>query len=231
MTDDPGATGPAGGTPADFEMEIHEVREVAPEGTYVPLTFATSRGDVLYHYYAVPDARKAVIWVGGVGGGFDSPANQLYPRLARALQAEEIASLRVRYRHPTELEECVLDVLAGLGWLENEGIERLALVGHSLGGAVVIQAGTASERVRAVVTLATQSYGADAVMELGPDCGILLVHGRADQVLPPQSSEFVFQMAHEPRKLVLYDAAGHGLDEVAVEVEQEVRAWLRERFG
>ena len=203
---------------------------MAPEGTYVPLTFATSRGDVLYHYYAVPDARKAVIWVGGgVGeGSICQPISCPTPGTCPAGRGDRLAARTVS--PATELEECVLDVLAGLGWLENEGIERLALVGHSLGGAVVIQAGTASERVRAVVTLATQSYGADAVMELGPDCGILLVHGRADQVLPPQSSEFVFQMAHEPRKLVLYDAAGHGLDEVAVEVEQEVRAWLRERF-
>jgi pimeloyl-ACP methyl ester carboxylesterase len=231
MSDDSNATGSASDTPADYEIEIFEVRQGSAEGSYYPLTFVTSRGEVGCQYYAVPNASKAVIWVGGVGGGFDSPANQLYPRLAHDLQAEGIASLRVCYRRITELEECVLDVLAGLDWLANGGVERLALVGHSLGGAVVIQAGTASDRVRGVVTLATQSYGADAVMELRPQCGILLVHGRDDQVLSLQSSEFVFQMAHEPRKLVLYDGAGHGLDEVAVEVERVVYAWLRERLG
>ena len=230
MSDDPRATDPTGDAGAEYEMVVREVRQAPIEGTYTPLTFVTSRGDVLCHYYAVPATRSGVIWVGGVGGGFDSPANQLYPRLACAFQAEGIASLRVRYRYATKLEECVLDVVAALGWLENEGFERLALVGHSLGGAVVIQAGTTSERVRAVVSLATQGYGADSVMELGPQCAILLLHGRGDQVLPPQCSEFIFQMAHEPRRLVLYDGAGHGLDEVAFEVEQVVREWLRARL-
>ena len=68
-------------------------------------------------------------------------------------------------------------------------------------------------------------------MGLPRDCAVLLLHGKADAVLPPQSSEFVFQMAHEPRRLVLYDGAGHGLDEAAGEVEAVLRAWLRERLG
>jgi pimeloyl-ACP methyl ester carboxylesterase len=221
---------PAPDDSAELDMEITEVLPGEEGEGYLPLTFRTTRGEVTYRYYPVTNARRAVIWIGGAGGGFDSPANQLYPRLAEALRAEGIASLRVRFRDPTKLEEAVLDVLAGLGWLQDEGIERLVVVGHSFGGAVAIQAATAADTVRGVVTLATQSYGADAVMELGHECGILLLHGRADTVLPPQSSDFVFQMAHEPRRLILYDGAGHGLDEVAPEVEQVVRSWLRERL-
>jgi pimeloyl-ACP methyl ester carboxylesterase len=225
------AEGSGAGEAAELDMEVRDVRLEDERDGYVPLAFLTSRGDVECRYYPVADPRRAVIWVGGAGGGFDSPARDLYPRLARALQAEGIASLRVRFRQPTQLEEAVLDVLAGLGWLQNEGVETLALVGHSLGGAVVIQAATAGEAVRGVATLATQSYGADAVIELPRECALLLLHGKADAVLPPQSSEFVFQMAHEPRRLVLYDDAGHGLDEAASEVEALLRAWLRERLG
>ncbi|MBF6589675.1 MAG: dienelactone hydrolase family protein [Ktedonobacterales bacterium] len=212
-------------------MEVMDVQQESAREGYLPLTFVTSRGDVACHYYAVTEPRRAVIWVGGVGGGFDSPANQLYPRLCRDLQGEGVASLRVRYRHPTNLEESLLDVLAGLGWLENEGVEALALVGHSFGGAVVIQAGTASETVRGVVTLAAQGYGADAVAELGPECGLLLLHGTADTVLPPEGSRLIYQMAHEPRRLILYDGAGHSLDEAADEVERTVRAYLLERLA
>lgn len=219
----------------ELDMEVFDITADEAEDDYIPVTMHTSRGEIACRYYDVtdtaPDAQSAVIWVGGVGGGFDSPAQDLYPRLCKAFQARGVASLRVQYRSPTELEECVLDVLAGLGMLESEGFEALALVGHSLGGAVVIQAGTGSEAVRAVVTLATQSYGAaDVVAELPEDCALLLVHGTADTVLPPQSSEYVYSLAHAPRKLVLYEDAGHGLDEVADEVSQTVSQFVLARL-
>lgn len=215
----------------EIEMQVDEIQQGPAQDGYTPLTMRTSRGEIACRYYALPEAKRAAIWVGGIGGGFDSPADDLYPRLCRALTAEGITSLRVRYRQPTNLEECLLDALAGLGYLEHEGIEALALVGHSLGGAVAIQAGTASESVRAVVTLATQTAGAQMVGELPPDCGILLLHGTADTTLPARCSEDIFGLAHEPRKLVLYDGAGLGLDAVAAEVEREVRAWLVERLA
>jgi pimeloyl-ACP methyl ester carboxylesterase len=69
---------------------------------------------------------------------------------------KEINSLRVRFLYPTNLYESVLDVIEGIHLLEQQGIESVGLVGHSFGGAVVIQAGTASsDRVRTVVTLST----------------------------------------------------------------------------
>jgi hypothetical protein len=36
--------------------------------------------------------------------------------------------------------------------------------------------------------------------------------------------------AHEPKKLVLYDNSGYGLDEVAVEVFQKVHEWFLENL-
>lgn len=211
----------------ELDMEVFDITEDEARDGYIPLTIETSRGDIACRFYEVPNAVSAVIWVGGVGGGFDSPAKDLYPRLCADLQARGIASLRIQYRQPTELEECVLDVLAGLGVLGSEDINALALVGHSLGGAVVIQAGTASDAVRAVVTLATQSYGAaDVVDDLPEDCAILLAHGSADPVLPPESSEYVYSLAHEPRRLLIYEGAGHVLDEVADQVTEAVREFL-----
>lgn len=154
------------------------------------------------------------------------PAKELYPKLCRALLAEAIASLRVRFRYPTELDEAVFDVMAGLEFLNGEGINRVALVGHSFGGAVVIRAAAQSEAARTVVTLPRQSYGASPVSKLAPDCSILLIHGKADKVLPPSSTEHVYRLAHEPKRLVLYDGAGHSLNEAAKEVYQTVRDWI-----
>jgi predicted alpha/beta hydrolase family esterase len=102
-----------------------------------------------------------VIYVGGIGGGRDSPARELYPKLSRKVISNGISSLRIRYRHPTYLDECVKDVIAGIKVLENNRIQSVGLVGHSLGGAVVIKAAAVSTNiVKTVVTLATQSYGA-----------------------------------------------------------------------
>ena len=198
---------------------------------YERITLATARGEVECRLYRSPDARAAVIWVGGVGGGFDTPARGLYPRLAETLARAGIASLRVRFRHPTLLDEAVLDVVAGARELEARGIERLALVGHSFGGAVVVRAGALLASVRTVVTLATQSYGADGAGDLAPRSSLLLVHGEADVVLAPFSSVYVHGRARGRKRLVLYEGAGHGLDEVAEEVEALVREWILAELG
>ncbi len=209
------------------EMVLEGIDTGPAEDGYRPVTLRTSRGDVECRYYEVPGTHRAALWVGGAGGGWDTPARGLYPGLCDQLQQDGIASLRVRFRHSTVLEEAVLDVLAGLTFLESEGIETFALIGHSFGGAVVIQAGAAAEAVRTVITLAAQSYGATAVADLAPDCSILLLHGKADAVLPFASSRYVYQQAHEPKRLVLYDGAQHGFDEVAEQVYRTVYEWIR----
>ena len=154
------------------------------------LTSHQQKTDCRY-YYACEDAKKAVIYFGGIGGGWDSPARELYLKLSRKVISNGISSLRIRYRHPTYLDECVKDVIAGIKFLENNRIQSVGLVGHSLGGAVVIKASTSI--VRTVVTLATQSYGAvEPVSELGQKgCSILLIHG-TDDVLSPICSSYVY---------------------------------------
>lgn len=215
-----------------FEMMVEdvEVGERHQEG-YHPVKLTTSREDIYCRYYPVAGAKVAAIWVGGVGGGWDTPAKGLYPRLCEELTSEGIASLRVRYRYPTDLVEAVLDVLAGITFLHDEGIESIALIGHSFGGAVVIQAASQSEDVRTVVTLATQSYGANPVRELATRCSILLLHGTDDPVLTPLCSQHVYQLALEPKHLILYPGATHGLDEVADEVHSCVRNWVIEQLN
>jgi dienelactone hydrolase len=190
----------------------------------------TSRGEVAGRYYAVPAGRAAAVWVGGVGGGWDTPAQGLYPRLCDDLRGKEIASLRVRFRRPTDLSESVIDVLAGILFLQGEGIEAVALIGHSFGGAVVIRAAAHAPAVRTVVTLATQSYGTDPVDRLGPRCSILLIHGAADQVLPVACSENAYRRAGEPKRLLVLPGANHGLDEAADDVGRVVREWVSDQL-
>jgi dienelactone hydrolase len=187
---------------------------------YLETTVPSAKGPVQCRWYAPVATRAGVIWVGGVGGGWDTPAKGLYPRLAQQLQKEGIGSLRVRFRDPSDLEEAVHDVRAGIEFLQQHGIERLAFVGHSFGGAVVIQASTTTPLARAVITLATQGYGTDAVNMLNPHCAILLMHGTADTVLGPANSQYVYRLAHKPKHIKLYPGAGHSLDDVAEDIER-----------
>lgn len=214
-----------------FEMRLDAFEVGTEREGYRPVRARTSRGDLHFRWYPAVGATRAVVWIGGVGGGWDTPASDLYPTLARELAGQGISSLRVRFRHPGRLEECVLDVLAGIGFLANEGIERMGVVGHSFGGAVAIQVGVQSDRVRTVATLATQSYGAECVDRLPPATSLLLMHGRDDPVLPTFCSEHLAELAHDPKRLVIFEEAGHCLEEVAPEVRTTVRNWLTAELG
>jgi len=213
---------------------IHEIkRELTQDSNYV-VSLKTNRGVVSCRYYPVVNTRCAAIWVGGVGGsqgGWASPAQGLYPQLCKELTEVDIASLWIRYRHEKLLPEAVFDVLTGIQYLETEGIEQIGLVGHSFGGAVVIQSAAIADSVCTVVTLATQRAGTDCVDTLSPRCSILLLHGKVDKVLLPWSSETVYQMAYKPKRLVLYNEADHNLVEVSDTVHITVKDWLIKNLG
>ncbi|HYG90992.1 MAG TPA: alpha/beta fold hydrolase [Azospirillum sp.] len=212
-------------------MHLLNARVEAATGEgYRLVVLETRRGVVEARHYPAEGGTSGAVWIGGVGGGFDTPARSLYPRLADELTRHGIQSLRVRFRHPAALEEAAHDTLAGIEFLARQGAERMAVIGHSFGGAVAIQAAAARpDLVRTVVTLATQGYGADAAQDL--DASLLLIHGEADEVLAPQCSLYVHRIAREPKKLVLVPGTGHCLDETAEAVCHEVRDWLTARLG
>ncbi|MDN7012762.1 alpha/beta hydrolase [Methanoculleus sp. FWC-SCC3] len=193
---------------------------------YDIVEITTDRGTTVCRYYEAQGARTGVVMVGGTGGGFDTPARGLYPRLAQDLPNHRISALRVQYRHPADLVESVFDTVLGLRYLESQGVAAAGVVGHSLGGAVTIQAAANVPAVRTVVTIATQATGTEPVAALGGRAAILLVHGDADPVLSHTASEEVYRRAGEPRRLVIYEGAGHTLDETAESLYVEVKAWL-----
>lgn len=64
----------------DLETNILEVKR-EPEDSFEFVQIETSRGRVDCKYYKAGEADTGVIMVGGVGGDFETPANNLYPRL------------------------------------------------------------------------------------------------------------------------------------------------------
>lgn len=203
---------------------LKSVVEAASADSYREIVAKSNGYEVLMRHYRASGA-AAVIMVGGVGGDFDSPAKDLYPRLACALQTTGIGALRVQFRDPVDLDDSTADVLLGIEFLRSNGSRRIGLLGYSFGGAVAIQAALRSRDVATVVTLATQGFGTEGVEDLAPR-SILLVHGYDDEVLPPVCSIDAYDRAAQPKSLKLLEGARHGLSESADEVFNIVQEWL-----
>ncbi len=164
----------------------------------------------------------------GSGGGLGGPAGGVYDRLAERLSPEGLSSLELDYRRPGHLEPCVADVLAGIAWLQAMGKRRIVLVGHSFGGAVVVQSGAVSPAVIAVAALSSQTFGAtEAVADVSPR-PLLFIHGEADEVLPARCSRDLHRLAGHPKRLILYPDCRHGLDQCREALDRDLLEWLRE---
>ncbi len=227
------STRPADEMPSATPLSERGMEESASVA-YERVVLDTPRGPVETRFYCRSDLDCGAIYVGGVGGGFDSPARDLYPALCVGLMPSRVCGLRIAYRNPHDLSESVSDVVAGLRFLREKGVHDTVLVGHSFGGAVVARAAASSNRhssfVRAVVLLATQAHGVEALADMAPVTGSLIIHGAADTVLPPSCSEYAYTLAHQPKKITLYPGATHSLDEVAADVRKEVREWILTRI-
>ena len=217
----------------DTGLEIRVVgieRHPAEDGQVgIPVTLHTTRGDIRAAYHQSPQPRAAVVWVCGARGGLEGPADGIYGALAEELLPEGITSLRLDYRNPNDLNESMLDTLAGVSFLAGLEYSSVALVGHSFGGAVVISAAPFSENVKAVAALSSQTYGAQNASQVSPR-SLLLVHGQADTRLVPHCSQQIYEWAREPKELVLYPGAGHGLRECKDELHDLLREWLVEKL-
>ena len=191
------------------------------------VTIPSSNGPIAARWQA-GEGQAAVLCVGGFDGGFDGPAG-IYVDLAETLPQLRFGVLRLDFRvktSPGPIADGTADVLAGVAWLQELGVERVALVGHSYGGAIVIRA-AARSAVVGVCALATQTAGLDGaeVASLAPR-PVLLIHGKADGRLPPQLSVLVHRWAGDGGALHLLDGATHSLRQRRGEVLRLLLDWL-----
>eukprot|EP00742_Colponemidia_sp_Colp-10_P015893 GILJ01018174.1.p1 GENE.GILJ01018174.1~~GILJ01018174.1.p1 ORF type:complete len:224 (-),score=35.96 GILJ01018174.1:140-811(-) len=165
----------------------------------------------------------AAILVSGAGGGLSGPSG-VYQPLAKRLQQSGIAALRLDYRFPNHLTECVEDVMSAIEDLRKEhDVQKVVLVGWSFGGAVVIRSGHLHANVVGVATVASQTAGTEGVEWLGVENkSLLLLHGKADTCLPPRCSQQLYSRAAEPKEIVLFDNDGHGLTRHVSEMENKL---------
>jgi fermentation-respiration switch protein FrsA (DUF1100 family) len=189
------------------------------------LGLVTDRGTITCRFHRADEGDAAILWVFGSGGGLGGPAGGVYTRLGEQLQERGIASLELAYRRPAHLVECILDVLVGLAWLEREGRTRVVLVGHSFGGAVVLNAAAESDLVVAVAALSSQSAGVGDLAPLSPR-PLLFIHGGDDEVLPAAGSRQLYARAGEPKELILYPGCRHGLDQCREQLDVDLKRWI-----
>jgi hypothetical protein len=208
-----------------LEIIIHSA-EIGPAvDDFHPVRVLTSRGTVEGRLYAVTRPRWGVV-LAGEHGSWHGPARDLYPRVGRALRQRSVPTFQVRFREPQVMSECVLDVLSAVAFLESEDVHRIALVGHGFAAAVMIQAAAATATARAVIAMATAAEGTEVADQLAQRCGLLLIHGTNDAIIPAQVAEELYAGAGQPKRLVLCAGAGHDLDEAAAEVHDLVLPWI-----
>jgi alpha/beta superfamily hydrolase len=193
------------------------------------VVISTTDGNIECIFHNAGGAR-GVIWLCGALGGFDGPSFGIFKILSERMVTDGFSSLRLHYRYPGDFEECVQDVLTGIDFLKQKRIDKVAIVGHSFGGAVAIQAGTISREVKAVVGLASQTYGAQRVAELAPR-PLLLIHGERDRNLSVDCSKYIYQWAEEPKELRILKNNGHFLREAHQELLIQIRDWLIDKLG
>ena len=113
--------------------------------------------------------------------------------------------------------------------LKGLGARRVALVGHSFGGAVVIVAGALSPLVVAVAALSSQTYGSTGAAKLAPR-PLLLIHGEDDARLPAACSNKSTTGPWSPRSSS-FTRRGPFLRECGAKLREALAKWLLRHVG
>ena len=212
-----------------MKLQLISVQSLPLGSDCAHVILTTSDGEIEC-VFRPTSGNSGIIWVCGALGGFDGPSFGIFATSSEALQSKGISSLRLNYRFPGDFDQCVLDVLIGVHFLQQQGVDNVALVGHSFGGAVAIQAGTMSPQVKAVVGLSSQTFGAQRVNQLSPR-PLLLIHGERDRNLSVRCSQDIYNWANEPKELVIYKGCGHFLRECHDEMHDLLKNWLIDKLS
>lgn len=189
----------------------------------------TMEGLLQIMWHGSPGATDVVLMCGGAMGGMLGPGRSLYLELGLELAAEGRAAMAIGYRKPGDLTGSLLDTCAAADLALRNGAERFAILGHSFGGAVAIQAAsTFAAHTAGVITYATQSAGCEEAALIG-DTPLLLLHGERDSILGPENSTMVQSLAGTG-EIRIFPNTDHLMAEAADEIADITGTWLREKL-
>lgn len=194
-------------------------------GAFHPLVLDTTAGAIEARLYEAPEGTTAILWLGDATGGFDSPADQLFDRLAEQFQEKGVFSLRLQYRQPNDLAQSGLDGMVATFLLLQQGLEHVIVVGHGAGAFCAVQVAAHFPAVVGAALLAPHPEAQKDVEKLSPR-PVFVAQGRQDKVVSPHLARAVAGAAKEPKQLVEYPGAGHDLSEAADKLSADLTAWL-----
>ncbi|GAC1461551.1 MAG: hypothetical protein NVSMB8_13040 [Candidatus Limnocylindrales bacterium] len=136
----------------------------------------------------LPRPERSTIGAAAVFGAPGDTADDRLASLCDALASEGIAALRFVYREPATFETALADVAGAIRLLKAHPLvpERLAVVGHELGGAVAAFAAGRDSRIVAAVVVDAPGQVSDAgwrpIAELSRTRSrVLLIGGDAER--------------------------------------------------
>jgi len=172
-----------------------------------------------------------VLFVTGIDGGYIQPADRIYSRIAQKMAEKGGTSAFVRYRNPGELGPSLEDARAAVIYLKNRGVKKIAALGMSFGGAIVIHTALNTPEVSLVIGFSPQGADTEPVERL-KNQGLLVVHSEDDENVPYNSSVDLLMRAPKDLKKELFSLKGanHFLDGFSREIDPVVNAWIESYF-
>jgi fermentation-respiration switch protein FrsA (DUF1100 family) len=209
-------------------VSLQGVTMLPPFGKFRPAVLTTTGGIVETRWYEAPGATSALILLGDRAGGFDSPANGLYEKLALHYQEQGAGALLVQYRKAHDPVQVGLDGLIAAYLMQRLEISRVVLVAWGIGAVGAIQAVHQFKTVAGVALIAPRAV---ARTDVDFDRPLLLLHGTGDREAPTQTSRDLLAKAAGPKQIKYFPDAGHDLSEVAEAAEAELRTWIDRHLG
>lgn len=218
------------GQTSDETSECVDDLSVAEDLQLKPVSNEIALGKIWKSHSSIQ--RAGVVFLSGVDGGFFEPVDGLYERVAAQLSHVGVSSIFVRYRNPGELESSVQDAVAAADYLKRLGVRRVALVGWSFGGAVIMNAAVRVPEVETVVGIAAQSRDTEAVQKFKKQ-SILLFHSDQDENVPYYAVQQILDEAPAgvDKRRVNLQGFDHSLSGARNSVDPVVLGWLESKLG
>ncbi len=186
--------------------------------------------------WIAPGARHGIIFVTGIDGGFLEPADQIYTRTAESFYHQCVSSIFVTYRAPGNVpgnvKMSVADARSAIDHLKGLGINKMAIVGWSFGGAVISHTSAEVPEIATVIGFAPQGLYAEPIAQLRQSQSLLVFYSYDDENVAYTESQFLFDKAPGNIKKEAYPLSGynHALDGTSRKIEPVFHNWLKDNL-